>query len=833
MKKSVKENVMHILVIIAFILLYVVITTNCFEYLYGSTVDWDCQHWSIPDYFRKLFYSTGDLIPNFAFNLGNGQNIFYFSYYGLFSPIIMFSYLLPFVEMVDYIQIISIIGLIVSSVLMYKWLLGKYDSKISFLTTISFITFAPVLFHSHRHIMFTNYFPFLLLGLMGVDKYFSSNKKWLLILSSFLIVMTNYFFSVSALFVIVIYGIYSYCKEKKLTCKNFFVDGFKFLLPIIIGVLMASVIILPTFYVIVKGRSESNVAVDFISLFYPQLDVKKIFYSSYSSGITFFAFLLVLINVFRGKKVEKGLAISLLIMLIVPFFAYILNGTMYVDNKVFITFIPLISLLIANGIKIYLNLENKKSLIISAILGMILFFVSGDSSIRTLFFTEIVFVFCLLFGGIYFKKKNVFIYLAFFASACISVNSILDVDTLYKRNSYTAVKNSMLVDEVSSVLKKDPNIYRISNYNYLLQNINSVPNINYFSGSIYSSTSNKYYKDYFYNNTGNEITERSFGKITSSMNIFYNLQNANKYFIANEYAPIGYIKQDDNFYINNDVLPIIYASSNVMSEKTYENLSFPYNMEADLKNIIVSDDVSSNFESNLVKIDVKYELIDKFGINILSEDDNYIIEADKDNYIKLSVNDLDNDDILMIKFNVENNKKCPGDLSIVINGIENVLTCKSWKYHNKNSEFNYVISSNDGINLLDITLLPGVYNISDISWYKINYSDISNTKQMIDEFNFSKEKSFGDSINGNINVTEDGYLYMSIPYDDGFKIYLNDDEYSYEKVDNSFIGVKVKKGNYNVRIEYEAPLLKEGIIMSSIGFISFFVIFLKEIKKKS
>ena len=317
------------------------------------------------------------------------------------------------------------------------------------------------------------------------------------------------------------------------------------------------------------------------------------------------------------------------------------------------------------------------------------------------------------------------------------------------------------------------------------------------------------------------------------MNIFYNLQNANKYFIANEYAPIGYIKKDDNFYINNDVLPIIYASSNVMSEKIYENLSFPYNMEADLKNIIVSDDVSSNFESNLVKIDVKYELIDKFGINILSEDDNYIIEADKDNYIKLSINDLDNDDILMIKFNVDNNKKCPGDLSIVINGIENVLTCKSWKYHNKNSEFNYVISSNDGINLLDIKLLPGVYNISDISWYKINYSDISNTKQMIDEFNFSKEKSFGDSISGNINVTEDGYLYMSIPYDDGFKIYLNYDEYSYEKVDNSFIGVKVKKGNYNIRIEYEAPLLKEGIIISSIGFISFFVIFLKEIKKKS
>ena len=101
MRKDNKKNFINVLIIIVFVLLYVIVTTNFFEYLYGSTVDWDCQHWTIPDYFRKLFYSTGDLIPNFAFNLGNGQNIFYFSYYGLLSPIILLSYLFPFVEMVD------------------------------------------------------------------------------------------------------------------------------------------------------------------------------------------------------------------------------------------------------------------------------------------------------------------------------------------------------------------------------------------------------------------------------------------------------------------------------------------------------------------------------------------------------------------------------------------------------------------------------------------------------------------------------------------------------------------------------------------------------------
>ena len=30
---------------------------------------------------------------------------------------------------------------------------------------------APVLYHLHKHFMFVNYYPFLLLALIGVDKY--------------------------------------------------------------------------------------------------------------------------------------------------------------------------------------------------------------------------------------------------------------------------------------------------------------------------------------------------------------------------------------------------------------------------------------------------------------------------------------------------------------------------------------------------------------------------------------------------------------------------------------------------------------------------------------
>ena len=90
--------------------------------VFGAKVDWISQHSVIPDYFRRQFYDTGELFPEFAANLGGGQNIYNFSYYGLYSPVILLSYLLPFVKMSDYIIAVSVAGIAVSVCLLYYWL---------------------------------------------------------------------------------------------------------------------------------------------------------------------------------------------------------------------------------------------------------------------------------------------------------------------------------------------------------------------------------------------------------------------------------------------------------------------------------------------------------------------------------------------------------------------------------------------------------------------------------------------------------------------------------------------------------------------------------------
>lgn len=45
--------------------------------------------------------------------------------------------------------------------------------------------FSALIFHSHRHIMFVNYMPFLLLGFMAIEDYFEGKRKYMVTLWAF------------------------------------------------------------------------------------------------------------------------------------------------------------------------------------------------------------------------------------------------------------------------------------------------------------------------------------------------------------------------------------------------------------------------------------------------------------------------------------------------------------------------------------------------------------------------------------------------------------------------------------------------------------------------
>ena len=114
MDKKDKKNIL----IFTSIFLFIGIVFLCSNYYFGSKTDWLTQHVSFAEYFRNYFYETKNIFPDFSYNLGSGQNMFNFAYYGLYNPIILISFLLPFIPMKIYIIASSLLCILVATIML-------------------------------------------------------------------------------------------------------------------------------------------------------------------------------------------------------------------------------------------------------------------------------------------------------------------------------------------------------------------------------------------------------------------------------------------------------------------------------------------------------------------------------------------------------------------------------------------------------------------------------------------------------------------------------------------------------------------------------------------
>ena len=823
-----------VLAILSIIFIGLVFIYTGFNNVYGSMTDWVMQHTVIPDYLRTLFYETKELTPNLALNIGAGQNAYYLSYYGLLNPFILMSYLFPFMKMIDYIIVSSIAIVIISSFLIYKWLCyNNINYKIAFISSLLFMLM-NAFFHAHRHIMFINYMPFLILGLIGIDRYFDKKKSVLFTISVFLMIMTSYYYSVSGLLCLLIYGIYKYIKQtKKVTIKSFFVDGIKFLCPMFIGILMASILLVPTVFAILSSRSQIKNTVDLLSLFIPRFNFNTMLYDNYGMGFTAISVIALIYTVFCSKRDKRFLSLCLLVLFSIPLFMYILNGMLYLRAKVFIPISPLIIFLVALLLD---DLKNKRVNIIDyikvviVILIMALIFKYNNEYFYTdLLLTSLGIILIII-------KRTKLLYVILIVISLVSNIPKNMNDNFVSNTTYQNITSSN-VDNLLETISNDKTFYRVEN---LIGNtsltVNKIYNSSYYQTSIYSSTYNPYYKDFYDDVIRNAIPYRNNLLRAATNNIVFQTLMGTKYVITDvDNVPIGYEKisgtNEMGIYKNENVLPLGYASSSLMSDEDFMNLKYPYTNEVLLNYIVVNKNVSSNYESALEKTNLSYQIIG--DIDIKKSDTNYIIDTIKKEEITLKLNEHIQNKILFIKFKLNKASNCSdGDISITINNVTNKLTCKQWLYFNNNYQFEYVISSPKEINELNIIFSKGHFDISDIEIHKADYDKVLDAVFKVDKLLIDKDKTKGNIIVGNIDVTEDSFFATTIPYDKGFTIYVDDIKTSYEIVNKAFIGFPISKGKHNIKFVYRSPGYNVGVVGSLIGTLLFIYVIIAEPKQK-
>ena len=871
--------------------------------VFGAKVDWISQHSVIPDYFRKQFYATGKLFPEFAMNLGGGQNIYNYSYYGLYSPLFLLSYALPFVKMSTYVIIMEMVCLMASVLLVYMWLNRKgFGRAVSFAVAVIFLLTGPMICQSYSQIMFVNYMPFLILALMGVDRYFEKRRSGLLAVSTFLMIMTSFYFSIGGMLALVIYGIHCYGrklegKNERATVKGFLCEGMRFLLPMIFAVLASGVLLVPTAFALI-GRSSGessggNANAESLSvllgsgnatkilkgLFFPQLRLSGVFYSPYGLGFGTLMLTVLVATMFRRRWSDRVMAWIIAIVAGVPVFVYILNGGLYLRDKALIPLIPLFCYMLAMYLKKVSCEEFSWVGCIPYVVTMELIYIGrnqeGMEKLWSFLMTESQIMFgCYLAAGMIKevwrnRKQTIWrargtvlilagsmaVFLAVFDNQYAKEKQEMLDTTFYKQ-----VTDSKIADAIQTATdeaKKDGGFYRtvqLGNDDENAANLNRVWNTDQYISSIYSSSYNKAYQNFRKDTFGLEQPYRNFLMQSEESNPIYARFMGEKYIVTKAKMKgvrlLG-VSGEWKIYENESAAPIIYGTSQLMSEKDYSKLEYPYNQTLLLEKVVVPKSTAKQADSgqqanSIETVDNLHNAVLQFGENscISGTDGGYHIYAKKDTKVKaeivsqIDINSVNTENVgenvkvanetkkvsgnrvLMLRFKVKNLKPSK-DLTIWMNGNRNKLSAKQRVYYNDNTTFTYAVALDSDENQVEVTFGKGKYNLSDVEAY---VTTLPGTELYESEFLQNDTKTKGNVIAGSLTMQKSGYLITSIPYDSGFEIQVDGKPATSEKVNTAFLGCKVKEGEHDIVITYHAPGLAAGKVMSFVGMIGFLIL---------
>ena len=841
-KKQIQKKYIHYACIIVFLLFMMILPLGT-DFIFGSTTDWIGQHTTFADYFRMLFYNTHDLFPDYSFHIGSGNNIYFFSYYGLLNPLLMISYLMPFISMTHYVIALNMILILSTGILLYEFLCHKkYSNNLSLLVTLIMVSSTFLVFHAHRHYMFINYMPFLILGLFGIDRYFDTKKKGLFIFSVFMMIMMSYYYSVTGIVVLALYTISEVIRrENSFKFKKILQNGYPLLLCTILAIIMSAILLLPTAHVILSGRGTEENTISLLSLFIPTANLSGLLYDSYTLGVTATMVVAIFASIFSKKKEHRFLSIAFLLILCFPICIYTLNGTLYVREKILFPFFPVLALFLANFLQSIQTKElNWKPVLIAVLLFSC--FEVFDETIVWVYYLDLFVVIILSYLSL--KKKNVYILglgtLFIASSVCLfyQIQEDYPKKTTYYNQIQSQVKNNLIED----VLKQEQQFFRMSDKNDVLYTVNKVYASNSYRTSIYSSTYHKGYNEFLRNDLKIAYASRNPMILKENDNIFASYFLGVKYVVSTEKLAGGYKKikevydkkTDRTYYLyeNNQVLPVFYGRTKTISEKAYQELSYPENVLALLKYTITEDSKESPEIDNVEPLE-NLSVDNLKNVTIKRKDDEIVLNAKDDATFEILLpEDVLNNQLIVLSMDVVEQESCTvGDLSMTIEGIENKLTCAEWQYQNKNHTFHYVISNQKHQKYLKVSLKKGTYHLKNIQAYQIPTSILETITDDVMPFELNKEKTNGDYLEGNITMKQDGYFVTSLPYDEGFHILVDGKEIEYETVNHTFLGFPLKKGLHHIEITYEAPYKKIGMILTSIGFIVFIVVVFLDRKK--
>lgn len=117
---------------------------------------------------------------------------------------------------------------------------------------------------------------------------------------------------------------------------------------------------------------------------------------------------------------------------------------------------------------------------------------------------------------------------------------------------------------------------------------------------------------------------------------------------------------------------------------------------------------------------------------------------------------------------------------------------------------------------------------------QLDVAALKNTTASLQKHGLKIKKQNGNSISGEI-ILDNGQnqIMTSIPYDEGWTIYIDGEKTDYTKYAGSFIKFDCSSGKHTITMKYVSPGFYQGVIVGIIGLLAFAFVFILHPMRKS
>ncbi len=833
---------------------------------------------------RNFLSNPANGLDLFSWNMGLGMDVIgQYSYYILGDPFAYLSLLFPEESLEIVYSVLILVRMFFVGFAFIQYAKYHKHSNTNILLGAIIYTFSSfALFAGVRHPYFLNamiLFPFLLLA---VDKLLKENKKVPLAVWVAISAISNYYFFYMHTIMLVIYAIIQYiCEYRKEGIKHFFKKLGSGILAYIIGILIASIILLPTIYAFFNSARTGEETICQYSLDYYKCLFSINLCTAYGDnwsyiGVSSIILLMLPILLMRRKqhKVFFSYLIVATLFLLIPILGSIMNGFSFPNNRWSFIYAFILSYIVTLCFDQRYSKKEIKAISVTMVLYTIIA-IMGILCCKTepafiIYFIQILLAFFMLdciWHQNTFSEKNEIPYdkkqgklnqykftIAIFILSIISICVMaFGLFTSYDRNyakefielGSTEEKlatqlgnNKSYTKNIQDILKEDTSFYRIAKIPHQVQNLSIY--YGYPSTECFLSIGNQYVYNLNLELADNQYSTtscmRGFGDRTKITTLL-----GTKYYIAdkeNEKSiPYGYIlKEEQNgvkTFENQYPLSVGVVYTQYMTRKNYESLSPLEKEDVLLKTAVVEEQDVQNWnmqekiqeKTDLTDIRestkiVPYKMIDKE--KIIKE--NEIITTKNNQSIDLEISNIKNSELYVFisGFEFQGNNKHTITANFhgkkVSKTIENKMTSA---YYQPAPEIllplGYYEDASGKINLKFSA--KGTYQLEKIEVIAVPMDSYEETIRQLQQNELQNVSVTNKEIKGTIHIKENGILQIATSYTTGWKAYVDGVPTDTIRVNTAFIGISLEAGEHEIYLKYEVPYLKLGMVCTLIGIL--------------